>query len=184
MKNYIFLILLLIISINLFANYNQGMYIVDTGNNRIQKFIQNCEYLISWGQYGREPGMFMSPSSIAISRDGNFNYIADTANNRIQKFTSSGEYVLMWGGPEYGITNGLFASPSCIAINSENGQDFIYVADTGNNRIQKFDSEGNWITNWTGFNNTQGITADYGFNYLYISDTGNNKIKNIIYGRI
>lgn len=177
MKKSIFVSFLLFIFMNLYANFNLGMYKVDTGNNRIQKFTLNSEFVVSWGQYGRQPGMFMSPSSVAISNDGNYIYIVDTANNRIQKFTSSGEYVLLWGGPDYGTINGMFASPSCVAVNFENGQDFVYVADTGNNRVQKFDSFGNWISNLTGFNNPQGITFDYNFNYLYVADTGNNKIK-------
>lgn len=177
MKNHILRFIFLILFMNLYAYISSGIYIVDTGNNRIQKFTTNNEFSIAWGQYGREPGMFMSPSSVAISRTGNYIYIVDTANNRIQKFTSSGEFILLWGGPEYGTINGMFASPSSITLNFENGQDFVYVADTGNNRIQKFDANGNWIENWSGFNNPQGITSDYYFNYLYIADTGNNKIK-------
>ncbi|MCX8093047.1 MAG: T9SS type A sorting domain-containing protein [Candidatus Goldbacteria bacterium] len=177
MKIIMLIYLLFFLFMDSYANYNQAIYIMDTGNNRIQKYSLNSEFILLWGQYGKEPGMFISPSSVAISRDGNYIYVVDTANNRIQKFTSSGEFLTLWGGPNYGTVNGMFASPSCIAVNFENGQDFIYVADTGNNRIQKFDSYGNWISNITGFNNPQGITADYNFNYLYVADTGNNKIK-------
>ena len=40
---------------------------------------------------------------------------------------------------------GNFPARMSIAVNFENNADYVYVADTGNNRIQKFDSRGNWI---------------------------------------
>jgi len=177
MRKFGLICFLIIFYLNSYADFNQAIYIVDTGNNRIQKFSLNSEIISLWGQYGREPGMFNSPSAIAISSKGDYLYIVDTANNRIQKFSSDGYFILLWGGPDYGTMNGMFSNPQSIAVNYENGQDFVYVADTGNNRVQKFDGYGNWISNITGLNNPQGIASDYNFEYLYVADTGNNKIK-------
>ena len=47
----------------------------------------------------------------------------------------------------------------------------LYVADTDNNRIQKFDSNGNFITKWGSFGCSLGV---------YISGSSNNKIYNNI----
>jgi len=59
----------------------------------------------------------------------------------------------------------------------------VYVADTGNNRIQKFDSSGSFVTSWgaygTGsgqFVSPSGITLDPAGN-VYVADTGNNRIQ-------
>ncbi|WP_269850541.1 PKD domain-containing protein [Methanosarcina horonobensis] len=59
----------------------------------------------------------------------------------------------------------------------------IYVADTGNNRIQRFDSSGGFISTWgssgTGngeFSNPQGIAID-SLGTAYVADTGNNRIQ-------
>ncbi|MFC5530320.1 SMP-30/gluconolactonase/LRE family protein [Cohnella yongneupensis] len=49
----------------------------------------------------------------------------------------------VWGS--LGTGDGQFNHPSGIAIDSEG---YIYVADSGNNRIQKFDSEGRFIRKW------------------------------------
>ncbi|WP_164472857.1 S-layer homology domain-containing protein [Cohnella candidum] len=59
----------------------------------------------------------------------------------------------------------------------------VYVADSGNNRIQKFDSSGNYVTQWGSygsangqFNNPTGIAVDTAGN-VYVADSGNNRIQ-------
>ena len=52
-------------------------------------------------------------------------------------------------GGEQGVTGGLFmnfGAPADVAVNQSSGQ--IYVADTNNNRIQRFDSAGNFERAW------------------------------------
>jgi 4-amino-4-deoxy-L-arabinose transferase-like glycosyltransferase/sugar lactone lactonase YvrE len=51
----------------------------------------------------------------------------------------------IWGGP--GTDNGLFKEPRDIAVDREGN---VYVADTGNRRIQKFDSQGEFLLAWDG----------------------------------
>ena len=52
-------------------------------------------------------------------------------------------FELMWGAP--GTGNGQFNEPAGVAVDASGS---VYVADKGNNRIQKFDSNGNFITQW------------------------------------
>ena len=59
----------------------------------------------------------------------------------------------------------------------------MYVADTGNNRVQKFDANGVFLSKWgsfgTGngqFNGPYGIVADATGN-VYVADSGNNRIQ-------
>jgi len=51
----------------------------------------------------------------------------------IQKFDASGTFITSWGGP--GSLSGQFASPLGVAVDGDGN---VYVADTGNDRIQKF----------------------------------------------
>ena len=87
-----------------------------------------------------------------------------------------------WGTKGSG--NGQFVSPKGLAID---GLGYIYITDTGNSRIQKFDSNGNYITQWgiEGSDDGQllypeGIAVD-GSGYVYVADTGNHRI--LIFGQ-
>jgi sugar lactone lactonase YvrE len=64
---------------------NGDIYVVDTGNNRIQRFNAEGSFLSEFGQFGSENGSFNAPWGIAVDNQG-FVYIADTMNARIQKF--------------------------------------------------------------------------------------------------
>jgi DNA-binding beta-propeller fold protein YncE len=60
---------------------------------------------------------------------------------------------------------------------------YIYVADSGNNRVQKFDSKGKFIMKWgtPGTGNGQmafpiGVTVD-SRGYVYVAERDNNRIQ-------
>jgi hypothetical protein len=87
-------------------------------------------------------------------------------------------FVTKWGSKGSG--DGQFGNPSGISIDSS---DNVYVADSGNNRIQKFDSNGKFITKWgsTGsgdgqFSTLADIAVDSSGN-VYVTDSGNNRIQ-------
>jgi len=87
------------------------------------------------------------------------------------------EFERMWpvlGQPWY------FSHPNGVALDSSGN---VYVADTGNNRIQKFTSSGQFITKWGSegngdgqFSSPHGIALDSNGN-IYVADTGNNRIQ-------
>jgi tripartite motif-containing protein 71 len=59
----------------------------------------------------------------------------------------------------------------------------VYVADLGNHRIQKFDSEGTFMAKWGSrgegdgeFRGPSGVAVDSS-NNVYVSDQGNNRIQ-------
>lgn len=69
-------------------NRNGEIYVVDAGNNRVQRFNHDGSFLSEFGAMGQANGKFNSPHSIAIDKDG-FIYVSDTNNNRVQKFAPS-----------------------------------------------------------------------------------------------
>jgi len=64
------------------------------------------------------------------------------------------------------------------------GSGYVYVADTSNNRIQKFDGGGTFITAWGSFgsgngqfNRPFGMATD-GNSHVYVVDSSNYRIQN------
>jgi DNA-binding beta-propeller fold protein YncE len=55
------------------------------GNDRIQKFDSNGNFITKWGFYGTSDGQFDRPEGIAIDSSGNV-YVADYWSHRIQVF--------------------------------------------------------------------------------------------------
>ena len=97
----------------------------------------------------------------------------------IQKTISSGENVTDVSN-ELITSSGSIDNIGGIAIDKFSN---IYLADTINHTIQKFDSAGKFITKWgsTGsgnaqFNGTLDIATDV-FSNVYVADSGNNRIQ-------
>ncbi len=93
--------------------------------------------------YTKSSGALFVGSSIAIASDGII--VAGEASNNIAKFSngSSDLGTMSWITGTSGSDNGRFNSPTGVQVDS---QGYIYVADSGNSRIQVFDSSGNFVS--------------------------------------
>jgi DNA-binding beta-propeller fold protein YncE len=154
-----------------------NVYVVDTINNRIQKFSSAGAYLTQWGMHGHTDGLFFSPAGVAIDAAGGV-YVLDTSNNRVQKFSDTGSYLAKWG--TLGGGNSQFRDARGIAVDATGN---VYVADTSNNRVQKFSSVGAYLTQWGSlgsgdgqFSAPRGVAIDTAGN-VYVADTNNNRIQ-------
>ncbi len=152
-----------------------NLYVVDSKNNRIQKFGPEGKPLLAWGHEGQDPGSFKDPCGIAVAPDGSV-YVADTWNHRVQKFDSNGKLI----PPEWREQAG-FWGPRGIAV-APDGKT-IYVTDTGNKRVVSFDSTGKQLSTW-GHEGSKpgeliepvGIAVD-DTGRIIVADTGNHRLQ-------
>ncbi len=163
---------------------NGNIYIADTYNHRIQVFTPEGRFLDKWGGEGSEPGNFSFPKRIEVDT-ASYVYVVDSGNQRVQKFTSEGNFVLQWGGEgsedgefNFMIENSL-SSGGGVALDGENN---VYIADPGGNRVQKFTSNGQFIATWSALGepeesaNPGGVAVDQGGN-IYVANTSGNVLK-------
>ena len=73
-----------------------NVYVVDTGNKRVEKFANTGTYASQLGSFGSGPGEFNGPAGVAVDSAGNV-YVVDGSNNRVEKFTSAGVFITQWG---------------------------------------------------------------------------------------
>lgn len=132
-----------------------GYECLDSDLDSVVKFsLETGEAVLSFGG-----GMFIWPHGIDIDPEGNV-WVTDAARenripegergHRVIKFSPTGEVLMTLGTPGVpGSGPNHFASPADVVV-ADDGS--IFVADghyrDGNNRVVKFDSEGNFIKDW------------------------------------
>ena len=120
-----------------------NIWLTDVGLHQIFKFSHDGKLLMKLGEAkvpGNDSSHFNLPTDVAVANDGSF-YVSDGyGNSRVVKFSSTGKFIREWG--TFGKKPGSFNIPHGIAIDQNN---IIYVADRQNNRVQLFDSIGNFI---------------------------------------
>ena len=109
------------------------------------------------------------PSDVAWDKAGNI-YIADGMGNtnRVLKLDKDGRFIKHWGST--GSENGQFRGVKAIALDAN---DNVYVADIGNKRIQVFDAEGTFKSQFSNIGTPLAMCMTKGATqYLYISHSG------------
>jgi sugar lactone lactonase YvrE len=152
-----------------------SIYVTDRDNHRVQKFDSEGGFVTSWGMNGTGAGRFVWPEGIAVDSFDNI-YVVDEKNSNVQKFDSNGTFITSWGTE--GSEQGQFKEPHGIDVGiSDINDDIVYVVDTGNQRVQVFTSEGNYITSFGSkgigpgqFLFPQDISVDSSRGSIFVSD--------------
>jgi sugar lactone lactonase YvrE len=126
----------------IFVDGSGAVYIADAGNHRIQKWAAGATsgVTVAGGNGSGVMGtQLSSPTGIYVAGDGSF-YVADFLNNRVQKFppnsTSATPGQTVAGGHGEGSAPNQLRHPEGVVVDESNGA--VYVADTYNNRVQKW----------------------------------------------
>ncbi|TFG53900.1 MAG: hypothetical protein E4H35_07915, partial [Candidatus Aminicenantes bacterium] len=78
------------IPMNIVRDDAGNLYVLDSGNHRVQKFGPDGKHLATFGRHGQGPGEFVYPSWLAVDAQG-FLYVSDPNNNRVQVLTPDGK---------------------------------------------------------------------------------------------
>jgi tripartite motif-containing protein 71 len=153
-----------------------AVWVVDQGNDRVQKFNASGEFQSVFGSSGTGDGQFGRPTDVAVDAAGNL-WVTDAGNNRVQKFNDKGEFLAKFGS--LGSGNGQFNGAESIAIDRQGN---IWVGDTYNGRLQKFNSAFGFIKVVGSKGSAQGqmiepTGIDIGLNGdVWVADWGNNRV--------
>jgi DNA-binding beta-propeller fold protein YncE len=111
-----------------------SLYVVDSGNFRVEKFTPDGKFLSSFGAIGRQPGQFSRPKELAADPAGNI-YVVDATFGNFQIFNPQGQLLLAIGSRSNFDGPAKFSLPASIAVD-EDGR--IYVTDQFFRKVDVF----------------------------------------------
>jgi sugar lactone lactonase YvrE len=136
------------------------LWLTDAGRHRVLKTTVDGEILLELGtpdQKGDDHRTFNSPTDVAFAADGSV-YVSDGyGNSRVVHLDPDGGFIRSWG--RRGSAPGEFDTPHSVAV-APDGR--VLVSDRHNHRIQVFDPEGNYLTEWRHLGATQCLTMGPG----------------------
>ena len=152
----------------IYIDGDDHVYCVERETHCLHKFTSDGKLLMTVGtphQMGKPGDPFRLPTDVAFDSQG-FMYITDGYDNaRVHKYTPDGKLIKSWGEP--GTGPGQFDLVHCVRIDKD---DKLWVLDRENNRIQFFDTEGNYQGEWTGLHQPDTIYIDDEAGVVYIAE--------------
>lgn len=156
------------------------LYLTDDADHTVRQCTRDGKVLLTIGIPGK-PAPFMSGEPFhrcthtALSPQGEI-YISDGYGNaRVHKYARDGKHILSWGQP--GSDPGEFNIVHNICCDADG---WVYVADRENHRIQVFDGNGRYETQWNNLHRPCGLYMTPGKHPIcYIGELGPGMAINI-----
>ncbi len=143
------------------------------GNDRIQKFTETGEYVLTFGTVGTEDGEFQRPSGL-VWHEGVI-YVSDAINNRIQAFAPDGHFLRVVADVQ---TTGLYY-PYDISVGPDGS---LYVPEYGAGRISRISLDGELLGRYGQEGHGEGeFWTPWGIavsqnGKIAVADTGNRRV--------
>ncbi len=165
---------------------DDAVYVTDDRDQSVRKFSSDGKLLLTLGTRGvasdtgcegsdyrtikRGAGPFNQPTNLALAPDGSMFITDGYGNARVHKYSPDGRLLLSWGEPGGG--PGQFHLPHGIAVDRDSR---VYVADRENSRVQIFDGNGKYLTEWRNVARPTEVFIDEqadGNDLVFISEIG------------
>ena len=138
-----------------------NLFLVDNGDSTVRKFTPSGELLMTLGEPNKTSAPmsgkpFNVPTHVAVDPESGEFFVSDGYTNAVvHRFSPEGDLIASWG--ESGTDPGQFNIVHNIAIDS---QGLLYVADRENHRIQVFNRDGEFQTQFVNMSRTAAIYID------------------------
>lgn len=137
-------------------DHDGNLWLTDCGRHRVLKTTVDGEILLELGTpdvSGADDRTFHMPTDVAFAADGSV-YVADGyGNSRVVHLDPNGRFIRAWG--HRGSAPGEFDTPHSVAV-APDGR--VLVSDRHNHRIQIFEPDGTYQTEWRHLGATQCLT--------------------------
>ena len=126
------------------------LYLTDDGDHTVRQCTLDGEVLMTIGSPGQAADLYSGApfnrcTHVATDPDNGDLFVSDGYGNaKVHKYSADGEPIMSWGGP--GTGPGEFNIVHNIATDRDG---YVYVADRENHRVQIFDRNGNFETEWS-----------------------------------
>ena len=156
------------------------LYCTDDGDHTVRHMTTDGKMLMEIGIPGK-PAEYMSGEPFhrcthtALSPSGDI-YVSDGYGNaRVHKYSPDGKLLFSWGEP--GTNPGEFNIVHNICCDDDG---WVYVADRENHRIQVFNGQGKYETQWNNMHRPCGLCMTRGKNAIaYIGESGPSMSVNV-----
>ena len=134
------------------------VYVVENTRHAIDKWTREGELVWTLGTPNQPAPKwsgqaFNLPTHMAVSAKTGDIFVGDGyGNNSVHRFSNDGKLLKTWGG--HGIEPGSFQCPHNLCLDDD---DYVYVCDRENNRVQVFDQDGHVEAVWHDIYRPSGI---------------------------
>ena len=143
------------------------VYVVENTRHAIEKYTTGGELVFTLGEAGKPAPKwsntpFNLPTHMAVSARSGDIFVSDGyGNNAIHRFSNDGKLLASWG--THGTEPVEFQCPHNLCVDED---EYVYVADRENNRVQVFDGMGRLEAIWRDIYRPSGICYDKGLIYI------------------
>ncbi len=145
-----------------------------TKGNQVYKFSPDGKLLLTLGKPGgaAAPEFFYQPNDVQTMHNGDI-VVSEghgRGNNRVIVFDKTGKKKMEFG--KLGTGPGEFDQPHALAVDSKGR---LFIGDRNNNRVQIFDANYKYITEWRQFSRPSGVYIDKNDN-IYVADSESESV--------
>jgi hypothetical protein len=157
----------------LYIDRNDFVYVADSYTHLVWKFTLDGKLVRTWGNKDKPSPThngfpFNMPTGVSVGPSG-CTYVSDGyGNSKIQKFAPDGSLLKSWG--RAGSGPGEFDTVHSLDVDKD---ERVYVCDRDNRRVQVFDQDGKFLSEWKNLSMPSGVRVRD--DRVYVSEEGNHQ---------